>query len=538
MSRTLTALASALLAALQLGCPGDGATGAPPHLVFNSTPQCIVFAGGFPSGFIALPESPDHAAVVQLLPSAVLGLDLSTEPPQLLATEAVPEFPLLPSPLCRGSKVDSDSDGIPDPDRSDALGFACTTPSPGAIKSIDTNLVGLVTSRYEQLLLIDPRNSELRFAQLDTPPPSATFDPADWPFWPTPGDLPFQTGFSTRTCLYGSGFVNHLGDPIGPSSRCDVTRDGFFTGFSADALRVGEELFISTSNLNQLTEAFEPGTILRFDFDTSFDPTRIRPNPNKSILFTTGYNPTSLTPYTTPSGRQLVLAAITGAIDLGIGDDLVRTDSAVDVIDVATTTIIATIPLARAGSGLSGMAIDSTSRIGILGASTRRALFAIDLTALDDPLLGLGSEPLPVRLDGTTEGFSDARIFDGDTPFPLPKRVDGPASNSCTTHTSVAIKPGGDFAVATDFCDGTISVLDLDLPGSRTTPLDPLTVLQLNRVLNVTAPLVASASGQQRAIERVLIRPGTPGIDFTGPDVHFTLGLTEGAVCGVQIEFP
>ena len=534
-SRRASSIVS-LVALLALGCPGDGGSGKPPEIIFDSTPECIVIAGGFPSGFTGLPDPPGRAAVAQFIPTAVLGLDLETEPPQLLATQAIPGFPLLPSPSCGGSRVDSDSDGRPDPDRSKELGFACSVPVPGALRSIEPNLVALAMSKYEQIVLVDPRDGTLQFAQLDTPVLATSFDPADWPFWPAPGDRPFQSGFSTRACVYGSGFVDHLGDPIGANTRCDAARNGFFTGFTADALRVADQLFVTTSNLNQLTSSFQPGTVLRFDYDRSSDPPTVRPRAEGAILLTSGYNPTSLTPYMTPNGRNLVLVAVTGAIDLGTGADLVRTDSAVDVIDVLTGTLIASIPLGRAGSGLTGIALDSSGRLGLLGASTRRALFGIDLAPLDDPMLGLGPDPLPIRLDGSTPGFADARVFDADDPFELPKRTDGPSDSVCTTNTSVAIKQNGDFAVTTDFCDGTVSVLDLELPAARTTPIDRARVLRVNRVLNVAAPLIPSATGLPRAIERILIRPGTPGVDFQGPDVHYTLGLTEGAVCGVRIE--
>ena len=234
------------------------------------------------------------------------------------------------------------------------------------------------------------------------------------------------------------GLSDSLGDPIGLNQFCDDTRNGFVTRFTAGGALIDDRLFVATSNLLRSSRAqFAPGTVLIFEFDTSFDPPRARPDSATSLILTTGFNPTTVTPYTTPSGRDLALVGVSGAIALGTGPDLIRTDSAIDVIDVATRELIATIPLGRAGLGFTGLAIDPTGRIALIGAATDRALFGIDLAALDDPSIGFGSEPLPILLDGSTPGFRDARLYDADSPFLLPKRANGPPDSQCTTQISV-----------------------------------------------------------------------------------------------------
>ena len=529
-------LTLALILTASLGCPGDGTGGGAPLIINHSTPECVVFGSGFPSGFDVLTSDGGEAAVAQFSPSAVLGLDLESEPPRLLATQGIPDLPEVPSSVPNVMRVDSDSDGLSDGELSAALGFNDQDPRTGNLRTVSPDRVVLVTSGYEQILFFNPRDGLLQLAQLSTPPVSAVFDPADWPFWPPVGSTPRRSGFSTRACVYGTGFTDSNGDPIGPEPRCDGIRDGFFTGFTADVLPVGDQIFVATSNLLSSSRAqFAPGTVLAFVLDRSANPPIVQPNPVETIILTSEYNPTSLTRYTTPSGRDLLLVGLTGSIALGTGPDLVRTDSAIDVIDVATRELIATIPLGPAGIGFSGMAIDPTQRLGLLGAATRRALFGIDLAALDDPDLGLGSETLPIRLDGSVAGYRDARVFEASNAFALPKRQDGPSDSICTTQTSVAIQGAGRFVAATDFCDGTISVLDLELPASRSTPIDPTRVLTLDRVLNATDPIIDTAT-DLRAIGRIVIRPGTPGIDFNGPDVHFTAGIPKGAICGIRID--
>lgn len=534
----LTGLALALL--LTMGCEGDGSDGAAPRIDFRPTPDCIQFAGGFPSGFTLLPGAGNEAAVVQFVPTAMLGLDLDVEPPRLLANAAIPSFPALACGQCGGiARADSDSDGEPDACRSFELGFSCLSPAAGSVFAIDDTLVALSTSSYEQILFINPQDGALRAVELETPAANALFEPLDWPFWPAAGGSVERSGLSTRVCVYGEGLSDSLGDPIGSNRFCDDSRNGFVTGFTAGATLIGGRLFVATSNLLRSSNAqFAPGTVLIFEFDASFDPPRASPDSVTSVLVTTGFNPTTVTPYVTPSGRNLVLVGVSGAIALGTGSGLVQTDSAIDVIDVATRELIATIPLGRAGLGFAGLAIDPTRRIGLIGAAAGRALFGIDLAALDDPSLGLGAEPLPIVLDGETPGFPDARLYDADFPFRLPHLATGPPESQCTTQISIALASDGNFGAASDSCDGTVSVLRLHPPPLRTTPLDPQSAVTLDRLQAVAAPLVDDATGRIRAIDRVLIRPGISGTDFSGPDVYFTAGLPEGAVCGVRIEAP
>jgi len=521
-----------------VGCPaGDGTDGPSPVVRIQSTPDCRVIAGGFPSGFAGLPGADDQAAVVQFRPFAVIGLDLDPEPPSPLAANPVPALPELPSVRCGGLRPDSDSDGRPDPDRSDELGFGCLSPTAGTLNALANDLVAVTTSAYEQILFVNPQDGSLRMAALDPPAAGAGFDPADWPFWPAAGALPFQSGFSTRACVYGTGLLDSNAGAIGANTRCDPGRDGFFTSFTKDVVAVGARLFVATSNLIRPGQAqYAPGTVLVFDLDLGALPPRVGPDAARAIQLTTGYNPTSLTPYTTPGGRDLVLVGVSGAIAQGNGPGLVRTDSAIDVIDATSLDLIATIPLGRAGLGFDGLAIDATARLGLIGAATSRALFGIDLAALDDPALGNGAQTLPIVLDGMTPGFPDARVYDAARPFALPKRPDGPLDSVCTSQTSVAIRDDNGFAAATDFCDGTLTRIVLDLPASRGTLLDPDAILAVDRLVEIVAPLVRSANAEIRAPVDVRIRSGTPGLDYPGPDVHFTTGLPEGAVCGVRID--
>ena len=535
LARSLLLLASLMLAA---GCEGQGSGGEAARIVLRNTPECLLLAGGFPPGVDLLPGAPDQAVVAQFVPTAVLGLDLDREPPRLLATDTVPDFPERICPACGGLPLpDSDGDGEADACQSEAAGFGCLSPTAGSLLAVGPDLAALSTSSFEQVVLVDPRDGRLRDLVVETPPAGPAFDPADWPFWPAVGAAVARTAFSTRVCVYADGLVDSLGNPIGPSPFCDPARNGFVTRFTAGAARVGPRLVVATSNLVRSSRAqFDPGSVLVFDLDLTTPRPEVRPHASDPVILTTGFNPTSVTAHTTPAGRRLALVAVSGALALGTGPDLVRSDSAVDVVDPELGRVIATIPLGRAGLGFDRIAIDPTGRLALLGAATSRALFGIDLAALDDPSLGHGPGDDPVVLDGSTPGAPDARVFDASAPFMLPRRASGAAPDDCTTQTSVAIADSAPRVVASDFCDGSLTVLDLALPAARTTLLDPGSVLRVDRVQAVAAAIADGSTGRLRAIDRVRLRPGRPGIDWSGPDAYFTAGLPEGAVCGARID--
>lgn len=519
------------------GCSGDASDGQSPTVEFENSPECLRFDGGFPSGLVLLPGDGSEAAVGQIQPTAILGLDLDREPPSLIARDAIPGFPEVPCARCGGiARVDSDGDGEADACRSESLGFRCFSPVAGDLFALEADRVALSTSGYEQLVFVDPRSNALLPVELDPAPAQPGFDPADWPFWPAAGERPVRTALSTRACVYGDDFVDSNGGAIGATTSCDGLRSGFVTGFTAGVARAAGRLFVATSNLlRSSTAQFAPGTLLVFDYDERVVPPSVRPDPAQAVILLSGSNPTSVTAWRTPAGRDLILVGVTGAIAIGTGPDLVRSDAFVDVVDADRLERIATIPLGRAGLGFSPLAIDPSGRLALGGAATSRALFGIDLATLDDPNLGRGPEPLPIVLDGSQPGFPDARVYSASRPFPLPARSDGPPASVCATQTSVALDERGTFGVASDFCDGTIAVLDLGLPASRSTAIDPETALRVDRLQKVAAPLVDDASDRLRAIDRVLIRPGTPGLDFDGPDVYFSAGLPEAAVCGTRV---
>ena len=253
-------------------------------------------------------------------------------------------------------------------------------------------------------------------------------------------------------------------------------------------------------------------------------------------LFTTGFNPTAATPYVTPSGRELVLVTVTGAIGAGSGPGNLRTAAAIDAIDAESLRVVASIPLGVAGPSFDALAIDPPGRAALLGASSQRHLYAVDLAPLDDPRLYEGSG-VPVLLDGLTPGFPDARIFHADRPLELPDRSDGPSPAQCDGLSHVAINGAGTAAFATEHCDGTFTRIFIDLAGSPPVPV-PAERFQVFLQENLWAPLTAASIGLDRAPGPLRVRAGAPDFDYEGPDVLLTLGQPRGQLCGVTTNAP
>ena len=506
---------------------GDGGGGGPPVIeVGTGDPACMGLNGAFPPGFDLIPGTPlerVEGAVVQLAPEAVLGLDLSTVPPALLAQGAIP--PLFPG-------GDSDGDGLSDGLASNAAGFGFRTALLGRLTAIGPTRALLSTTNYEQVAFVDPRTGETVPVRVETP---ASFALGAWPFLPPPGTGAIRTAVSTRVCAELAGAVDSHGDPVGSDARCPPAASGtsFATSLTAGSAVAAGRLFVATSNLTSSAQArFDPATVLVYELDLAMSPPLVRPHPSVPVLFPGGFNATQVTPYTTPSGRELVLVTQTGAIGAGTGAGNVFGDASVAAIDAAALRVVATIPLGAAGPSFEPIAIDASGRLGLLGSASQKVLFAVDLAPLDDAALYSGASGPPVVLDGTAPGLPDARVFTAAAPLALPDLTGGPPDTDCAGLTSVAAHATRPFAWATDFCDGTLTTLLVDAAGAPV-PVPPDRV-QIVGTETPFAPNVPSSIGLLRAPQAIRVRPGERGVDYEGPDVFVAVGLPDGAVCALE----
>jgi len=263
-------------------------------------------------------------------------------------------------------------------------------------------------------------------------------------------------------------------------------------------------------------------------------PPTVRPSPTTPVILTTGFNPTHVTAVEV-EGRAFVLVTVSGAVSIAEDDPdtpeieafgIARSDAAIDGIDAATLSLVGTIPLGPAGLAGAGLTVDPSGRLGAVGSVLGRQLFVVDLAVLP----GLPAvAATPVVLDGS-DG-PDAVVFDADAPLAIPHRSGGAPLASCPGFTA-----GVDFApsriLATDWCDGTLAVIDVDFSGDPPVPF-PSSRFGVTELLEIAAPIRADTLTQARAPGAVRARPGNPG---SGPDVMFLIGLQEGLLCGIDVE--
>ncbi len=531
MKRIATLLTGLLVAACGgSGGGGSGSSGGAPVVkVEASAPNCAPLPGPFPAGLELVPGVPGRAVAASFAPAALLPFDLGRTPPANAQAGTVPAFP-----------PDSDGDGCPEP-------CPATTPQPDGLLALDATLALVTASSYEEVIFVSPANGALVAGTVSTPP---SFAPGQYVFLPPPGVSASRTAISTSGCQpVAPGALDSRGAPVvvPPAAFCLPATSSFRPTFTSGAAVIAGRLFVSMSNLNDNTDPanaqYLPGAVLVYEFDRSSGAPVVAPNATTPILTTTGYNPTHVTAYRTPSGRDLVLVTVSGAV--GIRDDdpgtpviesggLALTPSSIDVIDARSLVLLATVPLGTVGLSFDRLAIDPTGRVALTGTAAGRALYGIDLAPLDALP---ASPPVPLVMDGSTG--ADARLFHAGFPFAFPARPGGPPAAQCNGYVvSLDWNAAGTRVFATEFCDGRLVSVSADLSGNPT-----LAELRANRfglaaLIDVSAPVTASAVGQARAPGTVRVRTGRPGLDYAGPDVFVVLGSPDGQLCAVRVESP
>lgn len=543
VKQTLTALV--LVAALPLMgsrcAEGNGSGGSAPTRRIEAVKDCAPIDGPFPPGFSWLPGSDGHAVAVQPAGPAVGFYDMNGKRPRLIEKDELRSVP-----------PDSDGDGEPDEDQR-----LCDDDendefvSMGKPLGVSDTLAFVAGSGYEEVMFFEAPNGRLAEFSVTNPPNTmnGSYHGEDYPYLPdSTGD---RTAISTKACIYlteetGIPDATSIGRAVGQHACCDRVEDSpsFMTTFTAGMAIASEQLFVATSNLdlpNSFLGSYFPGTVLVYDVDV--DGSAIQPNSDTPVIFTTGFNPTGVSHYRTTMGRDLILVTNTGALGVGVGRSNILTDSFIDIIDAQSRTLVATIPMGAAGLSFDGVAIDPAKRVGLIGSWTLPVLYAIDLRALEDEDLYEQNEI--IWLDGSDPVFPDARIFDADSAFEIPDRNGGPHPIVCDGWTFAAINQAGEAAYVLERCDGTLTQVNLlDAPttceaaGStfaccERTPL-PASCFSLGPIQNVTKPFTAVTG--LHGPTQISVRPGEPGIDYSGPDLFFTVDLPEGQLCATRVD--
>lgn len=490
--------------------------------------ECAPLPGAFPAGLDFIPGQAGRLVVANFVPSALLPFDADPVPPSIAGSGSIPSLP-----------PDSDSDG-----RAEGSPLLPLAPALDGVLGVAPGIAFATASGYEEVLFVNADTGALRSFTVATP---ASLAASDYPLLPPPGSSAPRTAVSTLACVpIPAGALDSRGDPAPSSPLCAAGH--LLTTFTSGAALTAGHLFVSTSNLGEdagtANTQFLPGSVLIFDVDLAAVPPRIAPSALVRAIFTSAFNPSEVTPVVTPGGRSFVLVTASGAIGVRSDDPqtpaiegggVAQTDAAIDVIDPLTLQLVASVPLGLAGLSFDRLAIDPAGRVAFTGSATGRQLYAIDLAALD-AIPPLAPVDPPVLLDGSDAraGFSDARIFDATHPLEIDALPNGAPAASCDGFVvAAAFDFAGTRLYATEFCDGTMAVVDVDLGGAPPVPV-PADRFRLLRVRPVTAPVGPAGLGEPRAPGPLAVRPGEPGIAFDGPDLFFLVGDPEGRLCAME----
>ena len=489
--------------------------------VGTDDPRCIaIHPAPFPPGLDFVPGDPGVVLAAGFSPGFVVPIDMRSVPPEASGRPPVREL------------------------RGDISRDACaerTDPAFDGLVVPDGSLAFLTSSACESVAFLDPADGAL--VDLDVGVP-AGLPAGTYPFAPSPGSRALRAAVSTRRCVVApEDALDSFGEPI--DAGCASPDPSFFTSFTSGAARVGDRLFVTTSNLGAgvgtLETQYLPGTVLAFDLDLGGPGVELAPAAAGDVIFTSGFNPTHVTAHRTAGGRDLLLVTVSGAAGLVTDDPrtperesggVARSEAAIDVIDPEQLRLVASIPLGFAALSFERLAIDPTGRVALAGSAIARRVYAVDLAPLDALEPG---DPYVV-LDG--DDGPDAVILDAEAPLELPALPKGAPPEACPGFVvGIDFADDGRRAYATDFCDGTLTVIGLQLRGSPPAPLSP-TRLSVQDTIELVAPAGAAALGKPRAPGALRVRPGTPGVDFDGPEVAFLVGLPEGLLCGITVPAP
>ena len=502
---------------------GSGGGGSPPVIVVETPDErCLALPSQFPAGFDFAVDAPGRMLAASFNPGVVVPANVESVPPSAAAAGPLVDLRSAIAADACGGFLDPSFDGV----------FA-----------VASDLALVTASSCEAVAFVDPTSAGLRDLDIATPASAAA---GAWPFNPAPGASEQRVAVSTRTCVEAlPGALDSRGEAV--PAGCDPTRPSYFSSFTSGATVSAGALFVSVSNLGAnagtANTQFLPGAVLVFDFDASAVPPRVSPDAATPVLFTSGFNPTHVTSYRSPGGRDFVLVTVSGALGLAPDDPSTPereaggqplTSAAIDVIDATQRRIVATIPLGLAAPSFDRLAIDPTGRVAMIGSAVGRELYAVDLAPLDAIALPPGAPPLV--LDGSTG--PDAVIYDAASPLELPALPGGAPVATCPGYiVGVDFDAAGTRVFASDFCDGTLAIVGVDLSGNPPVPVPAVsTRFGVQQSLPIAAPLTTASLGLARAPGAVRVRAGRPGVDYSGPDVLFLVSLPEGQLCGVRID--
>ncbi len=246
---------------------------------------------------------------------------------------------------------------------------------------------------------------------------------------------------------------------------------------------------VSGGNLNFTTN--NPGTIIVADVDLATRTATLR----SEVIVTTDFNPSVVQPVRTANGASVVLVLSSGT---GSSDG----PCSVDVIDPTALRVVATIPLG-ATRAAGQIAVTPDGRRAFIGGSDfiggrdRSEVYEIDLVGIEAELG-----------NATPRVLAQRAVRDASNPIRLDR---SPRANSTDFIASLAVSPSGRYLYAVNFNASFFYVVEIEsgLP------------------VTVQGRLDLARNGTPENFENnpqnLVVRPGTPGVDYDGPDIYVSL---------------
>lgn len=240
----------------------------------------------------------------------------------------------------------------------------------------------------------------------------------------------------------------------------------------------GTTLWISTANYLRYAppSAAAPGVVLRYTIGAA----GLTPA-SSAYSITSGFNPTGIT-----AVGNTVLVTNSGVLDIVGGEAVPKTESSVDIFDATSGALLANVPAGLAALSFTAPAVDTEGRFAYIGSSAFSEVFQLDITQ---------------------------RIFTRALSNPITLAANADADYI----TGIALSPDSRRAYVGSF--DTSSVFMLNLAASPIAAFSTPYVVGFPKGVTPENP-----TGVNTGVGDIAIRPGTPGVDFKGPDIFILTG--------------
>jgi hypothetical protein len=273
--------------------------------------------------------------------------------------------------------------------------------------------------------------------------------------------------FRSATVQWPAGTLNSKG--------VDVGGQALMLSYTADATVSAGKLILTASNLDANFD-YNPGAVVAYDYDPTTNTLS-----GGAYVETTDFNPTALTRINTPQG-ELVLVTNSGAFG--------TPDGSIDVLDPTSLSRLGTIDFPANANPSGNLTVSKDGKRAYVGSQSSAQVFVLDLDGIESAF-GQSNADLSARFKG---GYD--------------------LGGMATSHfvSSLALSHSERYLYAVDFNESALYVIDLQ-EGSSAAKVEGF----------VRSGLRANYEG---LANKVVVRPGEPGVDFSGPSIFvMTTGI-------------